>query len=370
MKILFIARYINTSGVSTHMLTVGKGLISKGHKVALMSGGPIKNARAEKLFAEFDKNGFEIIQVPFLVEKTNKIKEGLSYLISLPIGLKRIREFNPDIIHVHWPVTSYLAKLYTKITGKKFVTTYHTSGIPKHFLHRKADYAIAISSELKRELVNRFGYNKEQIKLIYNGISKDKFNRKPSEGLKNNIKMQLNLPLEKPLLGFVGSLNKKKGIDILLEACSKITNVDFHIVLVGDGDKNWLLNLINKFRLDNKISVYPFQDPVKFYSIFDVFVLPSRKEGFPLVSIEAMMMGIPTIRSNVEGANDQIKHNINGFIFKNEDVQELSKYIRLLLQNNELRKNMGQKARLYATNKFSADIMINKLIQLYKEILE
>ena len=237
-------------------------------------------------------------------------------------------------------------------------------------MHKKADYVIAISRDLQEELLRKFKYNNEQVKLIFNGVSKEKFNKKISQEVKQNIKIKLNLPIDRPIIGFVGSLNKRKGIDILLEACSKITDINFHIVLVGDGDKNWLMNLIDKFKLADRVSIFPFQDPVKFYSIFDIFVLPSRKEGFPLVPIEAMMMGVPTIRSNVEGANDQIKHNINGFIFKNEDSQELSKYIRLLLENDELRKSMGQKARLYAIDRFSADIMINKLIQLYKEALK
>ena len=374
MKILFLARYLPQEGSTTHIYTIAKELIDRENEVYIISAGPKKEEGAIKIFEEITNYGVKHYKVNFPLNPhfsiLGKIHQLYKYIIATPKVMYIMFKLKPDIIHVHYPVTSYLAKIYTKITGKKFITTHHISGIPKHILHKKADYVIAISRDLQEELLRKFKYNNEQVKLIFNGVSKEKFNKKISQEVKQNIKIKLNLPIDRPIIGFVGSLNKRKGIDILLEACSKITDINFHIVLVGDGDKNWLLNLINKFRLDNKISVYPFQDPVKFYSIFDVFVLPSRKEGFGLVSIEAMMMGIPTIRSNVEGANDQIKHNINGFIFKNEDVQELSKYIRLLLQNNELRKNMGQKARLYATNKFSADIMINKLIQLYKEILE
>jgi glycosyltransferase involved in cell wall biosynthesis len=196
-----------------------------------------------------------------------------------------------------------------------------------------------------------------------------KFNKKVSEEFKYNKKIELNLPTDRPIVGFVGSYCVRKGIDILLEACSKLRNINFHIVLLGDGDIQWVKSLIDKFNLDDKVSMYPFQDPVKFYSIFDIFVLPSRKEGFGLVSIEAMMMGVPTIRSNVEGASDQIENGINGYIFENENPIELSKYISLLVQNKKLRKDIGGKGTIIAINKFSEDIMMDKLIQVYKEAI-
>jgi glycosyltransferase involved in cell wall biosynthesis len=82
-----------------------------------------------------------------------------------------------------------------------------------------------------------------------------------------------------------------------------------------------------------------------------------------------MMMGVPTIRSNVEGASDQIENGINGYIFENENPIELSKYISLLVQNKKLRKDIGGKGTIIAINKFSEDIMMDKLIQVYKEAI-
>ena len=128
------------------------------------------------------------------------------------------------------------------------------------------------------------------------------------------------------------------------------------------------MDMVNKFNLEERITIYPFGDPIDYYKIFDIFVLPSRIEGFGLVVIEAMMMGIPVIRSNTEGAYDQILHMKDGFIFRNEDTEELSRYIDMLIKDSELRKEIGENGRKKAINNFSDDIMVQKTLDLYKKV--
>ena len=98
-----------------------------------------------------------------------------NYIISTPKALYLLFKIKPDVIHVHYPVTSFIAKLYKFLTKKKFVATYHTIGIPKHLLHQRADVVIAISQDLKSELIDRFNYKNSQIRLIFNGISQTRF---------------------------------------------------------------------------------------------------------------------------------------------------------------------------------------------------
>ncbi|MFP3339836.1 glycosyltransferase, partial [Micrococcus sp. SIMBA_131] len=73
-----------------------------------------------------------------------KVSQMLLYTFVIPKVIFMMWKIKPDVIHVHYPVTSYLAKIYGKITGRKFLTTHHISGIPKHPLHKKADAVIAI----------------------------------------------------------------------------------------------------------------------------------------------------------------------------------------------------------------------------------
>lgn len=373
MKVLILAKFLRKDGATTHMFTLANGLSECGHEVHLMSGGPPKDERSIKLFNEFIEGNVKHHKIGFpnyaKFDFVSKVKQLLTYLVLIPKGIYMIRKINPDIIHVHYPVTSYMAWIYSKLFNKKFVTTYHIKGIPNQVLHKKADRAIAISSEMIEELESRWKYSKEDIDLVFNGVSKSKFDKNISLKEKIQIKEKLNLPNDKKIIGFVGSYEYKKGIDILIEACSKINRDDFHIVLLGDGNIDWVNGLINKFDMQQKISTYRFQNPVQFYSVFDLFVLPSRNEGFPLVALEAMMMGVATIRSNVSGAYDMISHSNTGYIFENENISQLYKQIEYLLENEEQRIKIANEGRLNTLNKFTEDIMLENTIDVYKRLV-
>lgn len=374
MKVLFFARYLPQEGSTTHMYTLAKGLIDRGHEVHMISAGPKEDDSAIKIFNNITDYGMKHHKVGFPLKPSfnllGKVNQLIKYMLATPKALYIVLKIKPDVIHVHYPVTSYIAKIYCKLNRRKFITTHHITGIPKHPLHKKADYVIAISRELKDELENIFEYDNDQVKLIFNGVSESKFNKEITKEQKMNIKKELGINEDDIIVGFVGSFNKRKGIDILLEACSYIKNRNIKIILVGDGDIDWIRNLITKFELNEITNIYKFQDPQKFYSIFDIFVLPSRQEGFPLVPLEAMMMGVPVIRSNVEGSYDQITNGENGFIFENENSEELSECIIKLIDNSKLRNDMGRKSKDKAIREFSQKIMIDKLIELYNESSE
>lgn len=356
-----------------HIYALAIGLLNRGHDVHIVSGGPSDNNSAIKIFADTVEYGVKHHQVGFPLQSnqrlSGKVKQLYQYITATPKALYILFTLQPDVIHVHYPVTSYIARIFCVITGKKFITTHHTSGIPKHPLHKKADYAIAISSDLKNELHEKFHYNNKQISLIFNGVSKEKFCRTINSNERLNRKQKLNLPTDKVIIGYLGSFIHRKGIDILLDASRFLDKEYFHLVLVGDGDSDRVASIVEKLSLVDNVTLFPYQDPVKFYEVFDIFTLPSRKEGFPLVSIEAMMMGIPTIRSDVEGAKDQIDHGIDGYLFKSEDSLELYKHMHLLIYNDKLRMKIGKKAKVKALNFFSEEIMIEKLLELYEKTL-
>lgn len=374
MKILFLARYLPQHGSTIHMYDLAKFLMNKGHNVIIISSGPGYDSSANQIFEDIKKYGVETYNVAFPLNPEfglfGKMKQLVQYIFVTPKVLCRLIRLDPDIIHVHYPVTSYLAWIYCKLKRKKFITTHHISGIPKHILHKKADHTIAISKELQFELINTYNYKEENVSLIYNGVSKEKFNIFTIEDEKKIIKNSARVPQDKVVVGFVGSLIRRKGIDILLEAVSLLKTNNVHVILLGDGDNEWIIELINEFKLEDRVTIYPFGDPIEYYKIFDIFVLPSRVEGFPLVVIEAMMMGIPVIRSNTEGAYDQILHMKDGFIFKNEDSKELSEYIDMLVKDEKLRSSIGENARYKALNNFTLDIMGEKTSNLYNEIIE
>lgn len=373
MRILLLARYLPAEGSTTHMYTLARELIARGHRVAIGSAGHDGSEAAIKIFNDALSDGIQHLKMPFpLMPNYNglgKLRQALIYLLGSPISMFLIARWKPDVIHVHYPVTSFLATFYRHFTKVKFLMTYHISGVPKHPLHQKGDMAVAISSELQKEIISKFGYEKNTVHLVHNGIELDRFTTL-DESRKSSIFKQIGLESveNKIIVGFIGTISARKGVDILLDAFRSLDKNKFHLVLVGDGDTAWLRELISNNQLHQNVSIFPFSKPEDFYSIFDVFVLPSRKEGFPLVIPEAMASGILTIRSNVEGATDQITDGVTGFLFDNEDSARLSELLQALPNGTYKTSDIANAGREKAIKAFGVKQMVDKTEKIYHEL--
>lgn len=116
------------------------------------------------------------------------------------------------------------------------------------------------------------------------------------------------------------------------------------------------------------VSQFEYQDSLPFYKIFDIFVLPSWLEGFPLVVIEAMLSGSVCISTDSEGASDQIRHGETGFIFPKGDSCGLSAILEEVIENDGLRKRVSNQGRDYALTHFTSDVMAEKTIEVYRNL--
>ena len=372
MKILFITRYITDSGVATHMLTLGKEFVNRNHEVAVLSGGAKADVRetTTSLIDDFHQQEIKTYETLFPKRKRNKYIEFFRFIIALPHALYCIRKFKPDIIHVHWPLTSFVAKIYQKLYKIPFIMTFHLANTPNTIFHQPANGVIAISSQLKKEIIENFGYSKDSVYLVYNGVERQSFQR--NEDKKQQDKKALGLDENISTITFVGSFEKRKGLDILFNACEKVTEdvPPFQILLAGEGDRNWINELADKHNMTGRVKMFSFQSPQKFYNVADVFVLPSRQEGFGLVVIEAMLMKTPVIRSNTEGAEDQIVHGQDGLLFENENAGDLAAKLKKLLNDKELREKLGKNAELKAEQFFTSSTMAEKTLEAYNDVLK
>ncbi len=373
MRILMIARYLPQEGSTTHMYTLSKELIKMGHCVSILSAGPNKSIGANNIYNESLKYGVIHSKIGFPANPNfnfiGKIFQLLRYLIVTPSALIKIKKFNPDIIHVHYPVTSYLAKIYSILYKKKFVVTHHITKIPKHILNRKGNGAIAISSEFYNELISRYKYRKEEVFLIHNGVDIDRYNTENTIMI-NSVCKENDIPCgNKLIIGFVGSIIYRKGLDILIDALSGIDPSLYHIVIIGDGDKNWLMSMLSQKIESKNYTVKGFVEPDNYYKIFDVLVLPSRQEGFPLVPLEAMANGTLVIRSNVEGASEQIEHNVDGFLFENENYLQLRDILLNILSKTVEVEKIIAFAKKKVIENFSSNAMTNKTMKVYDKII-
>ncbi|PZE20472.1 glycosyltransferase family 4 protein [Paenibacillus xerothermodurans] len=183
-----------------------------------------------------------------------------------------------------------------------------------------------------------------------------------------------NIPPDAQVIGFVGRLTKDKGIVELVEAYQALKNEFPHVYLLlvgnyenGDPIPDEVKTVIKR---DTGIILSGFvRDVVPYYTIMDVFVIPSYREGFCNVAIEAAAAGKPVITTNATGAVDTVLDGVTGYIVPVKSSEETRKAIRTLLCNPELGKEMGQAGRRRALNEFASPVIWDALYQLYGELI-
>ena len=181
---------------------------------------------------------------------------------------------------------------------------------------------------------------------VDNDYFSSKFHKYFSE--KTSIKRELNLPLSKVLIIFVGKLISRKRPMDLLEAFEKISLENAALIFVGDGKERTKLEDYSCRKGLGDVYFFGFvnqSELPKFYSIGDIFVLPSEKETWGLVINEAMNFALPIITTDLVGASgDIVKHEENGYIYPKGDIEKLSYYLRKLCKDLDLRRKMGIKS--------------------------
>jgi len=194
------------------------------------------------------------------------------------------------------------------------------------------------------------GIPEEKLKCIPMGVDINKF--KPRD--KEKIRQDFEIPEQKIIL-FVGQLNKEKGVNYLLEAISQVVSKsdyikDVRVIIIGDGpEKENLINLTKRLGIMNIVT---FAGQVigellfKWYSLADLFVLPSLTEGRPSVINEAMASECAIVATNIGGIPEQVKDGYNGFLVEPKNVDMLVEKIIYLLDNENEMIRMGKNGRI------------------------
>lgn len=190
-----------------------------------------------------------------------------------------------------------------------------------------------------------------------------------------SLRQSLNIPEGAPVLLFVGRITVDKGVRELLHAFAllKAGASDAHLVMVGqlDADSGVSGALapaeIGRIR-DTHIVGYS-ECPEAYLAIADVLCLPSYREGFGTVVIEAAAMGVATVGSNIYGLSDAVVHGETGILVPPRDAHALHRALQRLLENKELRLAMGAAAKLRAEKLFDAGKVNAALIKEYLDLL-
>ena len=301
----------------------------------------------------------------------------LRNLISL---IKIIRKYNIEIVHTNSGVVPAPA-LAAKLSSKKHI--WHIRewfGDFKQFWPLYSAYITGISDKVvcvSKTMAEQFK-NPKNILAIYNGFEIPKVQTKATitDDLQNKLN-NANL-----ILGCTSRIRLiRKGQEYLIEAIgilTKKTGKNIQAVLIGDyvpgyeSQKDYIHNLISKYDLEDRIHFLGhLKDPLPYYRLFDVFVLPSGEpEPFGGVIMEAMSMGLPVIGSNAGGTTEQIANDWNGYLFENQDANDLAQKLALFLNEKDKLKLFGSRSIKRIEENFSLEIHEGKVLRLYDEILK
>ena len=372
MHVLFLLSRIEKSGVALHTLDLAEGLVGQGHSITMITGGitETENEYLNQLNQRFTDLGVEIKK--FKTPLGNPVKKGLMALSMIRQVVGWIRKLDYDVIHAQSPYMTFLPWL----AGKKYVSTVHNVQLRRNLKYKKPDQLIAISTASKAYAIKALGANDEEVSIVFHGVS-NRFTVEADAATKSRLRRQFEVPEQAIVIGFTGRITRDKGLDHLLDAIEGSLSPQqqdrIQLLFVGDyfsaQDEHWLERIIAASPLKDRIKRFPFQDPKPLYDIFDIFVLPSLSEAFGLVCVEAMMSGNCVVRTDTNGAADQIEHGKTGFIYPVGDAERLGEILSDLIDNNELRLNVARLGRDFACREFTLEAMTRKTVEVYNKLI-
>ena len=340
-----------------------------------------------ELLRYVNKKKVKVIRLP--VHSKNPILMFFNSLILIFI----ILFFNISIVHARSRAPAWSCLLATKVTRRKFVTTFHGTynfnGFMKKFYNSvmlRADLIIAgsnfifshINENYSKYLINL----KKKFLVIFRGINTDYFNSNTIKQLEENKLISFwNIDKNKKLILLPGRLTSWKGQEMFIEAINLVNKeIDpetFNVVILGSDQgrkiyKQKLLRLVEQHRLANQVK---FIDNCKnmpvAYKISDLIVSSSiEPEAFGRVSIEAQSMEKPIIASNIGGSKETIINDKTGFLFEAGKPASLSKKIIEVLQLDETTlKFLGNEGRKNVIKKFNIEKMCFSTYLEYKKLI-
>lgn len=268
----------------------------------------------------------------------------------------------PHIWHVHEIIEKpvFLANLYPKIVS--FFSTkivFNSNASFQNFFKRKKNI-------LSKSII------------IYNGQERN-YNYLSTQDLFKIRSSYFNASEKDIVFGLVGRINKWKGHLLLLEAFSKIIQEykNTKLVFIGSAPPNqefYLDNLISKIldlKLNDSVTIIPFQNEIwAFYDALDICVVPSTEpEPFGLVATEAMLSKKPVIAANHGGLSEIILHNETGLFFNPNDINDLIKKMKILIENPNKISEMGEKGLIRVNSNFSRKNYCKSFESVYNELI-
>jgi glycosyltransferase involved in cell wall biosynthesis len=283
--------------------------------------------------------------------------------------VKLIKKLKIDVINTHSGKDTYITGFAGKISTRKplIVRTRHLAlPITSTFSYKiLADLVVTVSEYVRNYLISK-GINPEKVYAIPTGVDLEKFN---PDKVNKNLRAELGLDENIPLIGTVAVLRKKKGHHILLEAIPEVLREipEAIFVFVGDGpQRKNIEEKIKQYGLSKNVIMLGHRNDIpQILNSIDLFILPTLQEALGTSFLEAMAMGKPVIGSDVDGVREVIDDGINGYLVSPNEPRLLASKILEILKEPNLAYKMGQAGRKKVEKKYTLEHMCKSMLDLY-----
>lgn len=231
---------------------------------------------------------------------------------------------------------------------------------------------LIVSSNLMKKLIDTYYHiSNKKIRVIPLGVDIDRFRPRQKD---RSLLKELKIPLDSKIILTVCRLSPLKRIDILMMSFSKLKDENSFLVIVGDGEeRKYLERLSHNLHLEERVRFVGFRKDIeRFHSIADVFVLPSIYETFGNALLEAMSSGVPSIGfrreypSILTACDEVIENGETGYCIK-FDVESLKDKLDEMIQDEELRERMGERAREMCEKRRSWEKYVENLLSQFPD---
>jgi glycosyltransferase involved in cell wall biosynthesis len=377
MNILFINHMGFLGGGEKSMLTLMQGLRDKAsHQVYLL-------AQPGELINQAREQGFPVFEYSFSgIRRTLNPVDWIRGLIKLGTGISNIREIisgkGIEIVHANSLKAAIMGGRAARQAGARLV--FHTrdflpAGIWRGALigwaYRLSDRIIVNSKSVAQV------YGKDpggKVSVVYNYVEPPKIQADKAPG---NVRAENECPANAPLIGYSGRLHPAKGLETLFMGFSHILNVlpGARLWIVGGampGEEQYperLKTTAREMGIAGSVKFFGWRDDaLEIMSCFDVLAVPSQKEPFGRVTVEAMMLGIPVVATASGGTLEIIENNKTGLLFDPGDSRQLADKCVEITTDPEKTNKMTRLAKSEVGLKFSAENYIGGVQRVYDSL--
>jgi len=294
-----------------------------------------------------------------------------------------LRSINPDrvVLSLPWPPQGFSSLMACAVFHIPTVVVFQLMPQPFAFgpkrlrlyqwARTRSQQWVGVSRYNCRLIAQTFQIPEREVRCVYNGVAAAEEPPSNRSAIRHQVRAEFGLPATAPLVVTVGRLHHQKGHDTIIPAIPHIVREfpDLKFIWVGEGpEQQPLRQKLDDYGVTEAVIFTGYrQDVGRCLQAADIFLFPTRFEGFPFAVLEAMAQGAPVVSSRSTSIPEVIEHQVHGLLFRPEDSCDLLETLRGALRSPETMRLMAQRA-MQRVRAFSQQAMLDHTLSILQHL--